>query len=103
MVVAVHRIVILQERAAGGDAELPSASGPVEKVELVRVIVARAFGPRAGVDVGLSASTVGTMERVGRSRLCARISRAGAGLGGSGGCGDPVRSLLCPLASWPSI
>ena len=103
VVVVVHQVVILQELAAGDDAGLPSTLGPVEKRELVRVAIARAFGPVAGVDVGLSASTVGTMERVGRSRLGARISRAGAGLGGSGGCGDPVRSLSCPLASWPSI
>ena len=103
MVVAVHRVVILQERPAGGDAGLPSTLGPVEKGELVRVIVARVLGPLAGVDVGLSASTVGTMERVGRSRLCSSSSRAGDGLGGSGGCCDLVRSLLCPLASWPSI
>ena len=60
----------------------------------MRVAIARAFGPVAGVDVGLSASTVGTMGRVGVSGLVSSSSRAGGGLGGSGGCCDAVFDVI---------
>ena len=90
VVVVVQWVVTFQEPVAGGGAGLPSALGPVEEKGLVRVAIARAFGPVAGVGVGLSAATVGTMGRGGVSGLVSSSSRAGGGLGGSGGCCDSV-------------
>ena len=94
MVVVVQWVVTFQEPVAGGGAGLPSALGPVGEKGLVRVAIARAFGPVAGVDVGLSASTVGTMGRVCVSGLVSNSSRAGGGLGGSGGCCDSVFDVI---------